>query len=56
MALSHSLYSQKNSILDITQGPKYASAEAVTWEVLWKIGVLKFAVKILGKSYEEVHF
>ena len=34
-------------MLDIRQGPEYASAEAATWEVLWKIGVLKFAVKIL---------
>ena len=36
-------------MLDIRQGPEYASAEAATWEVLWKIGVLKFAVKILEK-------
>ena len=39
----------KISILDVSQGPKYASAEAATWEVFWKISVLKFAIKILEK-------
>ena len=36
-------------VFEIYNGPKYASAEAATWEVFWKIGVLKFAVKILEK-------
>ena len=36
-------------MLDVSQGPKYASAEAATWGVFWKIGVLKFAIKILEK-------
>ena len=34
----------KSSILDVSQGPEYASAVAATGEVLWKIRVLKFAV------------
>ena len=31
------------------KGPEYAFAEAATWEVFWKIGVLISAVKILEK-------
>ena len=30
MALSHKLCSQKSSILDVSQGPEYASAEKAT--------------------------
>ena len=41
---------------DKWQGPEYASAEGATWKVFWKIDVVKFAVKILKKTYEEVHF
>ena len=36
-------------MLNVWQGPEYASAEAATWKVFWKIGDLKFAVKILEK-------
>ena len=36
-------------ILDVWQGPEYASAEAATWEAFWKRDFLKLAVKILEK-------
>ena len=36
-------------MLDVSQGLEYASAEAAILEVFWKIGALKFAVKILEK-------
>ena len=36
-------------VFEIYSGPEYASAEAATWEVFWKIGALKFAIKILEK-------
>ena len=36
-------------VFEIYNGPEYVSAEAATWEVFWKVGVLKIAVKILEK-------